>query len=65
MSDVFFDIDTQLDFVLPAGALYVPGAEKILPVVARLNRHAIGKGIPLISTADAHREDDPEFTQWT
>lgn len=64
MSDVFFDIDTQLDFVLPAGALYVPGAEKILPVVAWLNRYAVEKGIPLISSADAHRENDPEFAQW-
>jgi nicotinamidase/pyrazinamidase len=57
MKTVFFDIDTQIDFVYPAGALYVPGAEHILPVVAELNRHA-----PLvISTMDAHSEDDPEF----
>ena len=57
MKAVFFDIDTQIDFVYPAGALYVPGAERILPAVAELNRHA-----PLvISTMDAHSEDDPEF----
>jgi nicotinamidase/pyrazinamidase len=43
---VFFDIDTQNDFVLPAGALYVPGAEHVLPVIARLNRHAAAQGIP-------------------
>ena len=57
MKTVFFDIDTQIDFVYPAGALYVPGAERIVPVVAELNRRA-----PLvISTMDAHSEDDPEF----
>ncbi len=57
MKTVFFDIDTQIDFVYPAGALYVPGAEQILPVIGELNRHA-----PLvISTMDAHAEDDPEF----
>jgi len=57
MKTVFFDIDTQIDFVYPAGALYVPGAERILPVIAELNRRA-----PLvISTMDAHSEDDPEF----
>ena len=57
MKTVFFDIDTQIDFVYPAGALYVPGAELILPVVGELNRRA-----PLvISTMDAHSEDDPEF----
>jgi nicotinamidase/pyrazinamidase len=57
MKTVFFDIDTQIDFVYPAGALYVPGAERIVPVIAELNRRA-----PLvISTMDAHSEDDPEF----
>lgn len=57
MKTVFFDIDTQIDFVYPAGALYVPGAETIVPVIAELNRRA-----PLlISTMDAHSEDDPEF----
>lgn len=64
MATVFFDIDTQLDFVCPAGALYVPGAGKILPAVARLNRYAAGRGIPLISTADAHLENDAEFGAW-
>lgn len=64
MTTAFFDIDTQNDFMLPAGALYVPGAEKILPQIARLNQWAKQRGIPLISTADAHREDDPEFARW-
>ena len=35
MKTVFFDIDTQIDFVYPAGALYVPGAEHILPAGRR------------------------------
>jgi nicotinamidase/pyrazinamidase len=57
MKTVFFDIDTQIDFVYPAGALYVPNAERIVPAIAQLNRRA-----PLvISTMDAHSEDDPEF----
>lgn len=64
MRTVFFDVDTQNDFMLPAGALYVPGAEQILPAVARLNRYAAEHGIPLISSTDAHAENDPEFQQW-
>jgi nicotinamidase/pyrazinamidase len=57
MKTVFFDIDTQIDFVYPEGALYVPGAEHILPLIGELNR-----GAPLvISTMDAHTKDDPEF----
>jgi nicotinamidase/pyrazinamidase len=57
MKTVFFDIDTQIDFVYPAGALYVPGAERILPVIGELNSRAPA----LITTMDAHAEDDPEF----
>ena len=60
MKTVFFDIDTQIDFVYPAGALYVPGAERILPVVGELNRRAP----VLISSMDAHTEDDPEFATY-
>lgn len=61
MKTVFFDVDTQVDFLFPSGALYVPGAEAILDRVTRLNRHAASRGIPVISTIDAHSEDDPEF----
>ena len=56
---LYFDIDTQIDFMFPAGSLYVPGAEKLLPLIAKLNRE--GK---LISTTDAHTENDPEFKTW-
>ena len=64
MRTVFFDIDSQLDFLYPSGALYVPGAERILPAIARLNRYAAQHGIPVVSTADAHTENDPEFKIW-
>ncbi len=62
--DVVFDVDTQLDFLYPAGALYVPGAEAIVPQVAALNRYASEHGIPVVSTVDAHAENDPEFRDW-
>jgi nicotinamidase/pyrazinamidase len=64
MKPVFFDIDTQLDFMVPAGALYVPGADSILDRIAVLNRYAASQGIRVISTTDAHSEDDPEFKVW-
>jgi nicotinamidase/pyrazinamidase len=64
MRTVFFDIDTQLDFVSPAGALYAPGAERVIEAVARLNRHAASRGMVVISTTDAHAENDAEFAQW-
>jgi nicotinamidase/pyrazinamidase len=64
MKTVFFDIDTQYDFMLPAGALSVPGAVRILPAVAQLNRWAASNGCIVVSTMDAHAESDPEFQVW-
>lgn len=61
---VFFDVDTQIDFLDPQGALYVPGAEKIVDRVAALNRFAAARGIPVVATMDAHAPDDPEFRDW-
>jgi len=64
MTTAFFDVDSQLDFLYPAGALYVPGAERIVPAIAHLNRFAAAHGIPVVSTTDAHTENDPEFAIW-
>ncbi|HUI79800.1 MAG TPA: isochorismatase family protein, partial [Bryobacteraceae bacterium] len=46
------------------GALYVPGAERIVPAIHSLHRHAAVASIPVLSTMDAHTEDDPEFQSW-
>jgi nicotinamidase/pyrazinamidase len=64
MKTIFFDIDSQLDFLCPAGALYVPGAEHVVPAIAHLNHYAAAHGVPVISTTDAHTENDPEFQSW-
>lgn len=64
MSTVFFDVDTQLDFICPAGALPVPGAEAIVKPLAELTRFAAAHHIQVVSTMDAHPEDDPEFRIW-
>jgi nicotinamidase/pyrazinamidase len=64
MKTIFFDVDTQLDFVYPAGALYAPGAENIVPALARLTQFAKANQIQILSTADAHSEDDLEFASW-
>jgi nicotinamidase/pyrazinamidase len=61
---LFFDIDTQIDFVFPAGALYSAGAESVIGPVAWLNRYAAENGIPLISSMCAHPEDAEEFREW-
>ncbi len=64
MKTAFFDVDTQLDFVYPAGALYTPGAESIVKALGELTHFAFSSNIQVISTTDAHIEDDPEFAEW-
>lgn len=61
---VFVDVDTQVDFVEPGGALYVPAAEKLKPNFARLVHAARQAGVPIVASADAHAPDDPEFAQF-
>jgi nicotinamidase/pyrazinamidase len=61
---VFLDVDTQVDFMLPSGRLYVPHAEEIIPNLAELMSWARAHRIPIISSADTHAPDDPEFALW-
>ncbi|HSW39330.1 MAG TPA: isochorismatase family cysteine hydrolase [Acidobacteriota bacterium] len=60
----FLDVDTQRDFMLPGGNLYVRGAERIIPKLRRLFDFAGNNDITVISTADAHDAGDPEFEQF-
>jgi nicotinamidase/pyrazinamidase len=61
---VLWEVDAQVDFMLPGGALYVPGAENIIPNIARLVDAAQRTRTPLIASADAHPPGDPEFAQF-
>jgi nicotinamidase/pyrazinamidase len=58
---VLWEVDTQQDFMLPGGKLYVPGAEKIIPNIKRLVDEAREGRVLLISSACRHLPNDPEF----
>ncbi len=58
---VFVDVDTQVDFISPAGKLPVPRAGEIVANLGRLTEYARGHSIPIIATACAHDEGDAEF----
>jgi nicotinamidase/pyrazinamidase len=65
MKNIFFlDVDTQRDFMLPSGTLYVPGAERMIPKLRRLFEFARKNEITVLSSVDAHTVDDPEFQQF-
>ncbi|MCR8453721.1 MAG: cysteine hydrolase [Crenarchaeota archaeon] len=57
-------VDMQNDFVSSSGALYVKGAEKIIPRIQNLIRKAREKDVLIVFTMDTHRQDDFEFKVW-
>ena len=59
---IFWEVDTQKDFMLPGGKLYVPGAERLLPNIRRLTDAARQGRVFLVSHGCYHTPDDPEFT---
>ena len=61
---VFVDVDTQRDFMYSDGALYVKGAETIIPNLKQLIHAAVKAGIPIVSAADNHRETDEEMNEF-
>jgi nicotinamidase/pyrazinamidase len=60
---VFWDVDTQIDFIERDGKLYVPGAENLKDNLKYLTRLGAQK-TRLCGSVDAHLPDDPEFTEW-
>ena len=58
---ILWEVDTQADFMLPAGKLYVPGAENLLPNIRRLTDAARQDRVFLVSHGCFHTPDDPEF----
>jgi nicotinamidase/pyrazinamidase len=60
-SVVFWEVDTQRDFMLPGGALYAPGADKMLPNLKKLVDAARDGKVFLVSSVCHHAPDDPEF----
>jgi nicotinamidase/pyrazinamidase len=61
---VFVDIDTQRDFLDPAGALHIAGSDAVVPNLARLTGFARARGIPVLATACAHTLEDDELRRF-
>jgi nicotinamidase/pyrazinamidase len=64
---IFWDVDTQHDFMRSDGLLYVPGSEEIAATLGALTAYAHTHGIRIVASADdhvpGHRElsDTPDF----
>jgi nicotinamidase/pyrazinamidase len=60
-SIVLWGVDMQVDFMLPGGKLYVPGAEKLIPNIKRLVDTARSGNTLMVASACQHSKNDPEF----
>jgi len=61
-SVVLWDVDTQVDFMLPHGKLYVPEAEQTVGAMQRLVAAARDAGVVHVASADDHELYDPEIS---
>ena len=59
---ILWDVDTQIDFVYPDGKLAVPGADAVIPAMARLVAWARQNDVVHIASADDHELNDPEIS---
>jgi len=60
---IFWDVDTQVDFMMHVGKLSVPGAEEIIPNLSRLTSFAREKSVPIFGSVDYHSMKDPEISE--
>jgi nicotinamidase/pyrazinamidase len=51
---IFWDVDTQVDFMHPDGKLYVPDAATLVPNLQALTDRAHAEGIRIVASADDH-----------
>jgi len=59
---IFWDEDTQNDFILPEGKLYVRGAETLRSTLGALTRFAHDRAVPIVASADDHDVTNPEIS---
>jgi nicotinamidase/pyrazinamidase len=59
----FLVVDVQNDFADPAGGLYVPGGEDVVPLINHEVQRALEAGATVVYTQDWHPEHTPHFAQ--
>jgi nicotinamidase/pyrazinamidase len=62
-SCLFWNVDTQYDFVSPKGKLYVPDAEMLLTVWQQLTQLAEENSIKVVNSADWHFDKSNELSE--
>lgn len=60
---LFWDVDTQRDFMLPEGKLHISGAEDIMETISEIRRFALEKRYPIVASTDWHGLQNAEISQ--
>ena len=60
---IFWDVDTQVDFMRADGKLYVADSESLIPVLARLTDYAHERRIRIIASSDDHVPGHRELSE--
>ena len=67
---IHYRVDIQHDFMKPDGALYVPKAEQLIPILQQLTAQAFTKRIPIFESVDSHfgtdayKDREQELQRW-
>ncbi len=61
-SVLFWNVDTQNDFMMANGKLYVQDAEQIIPVLTQLSAFAEKYNIRVVNSCDYHNEETLELS---
>ena len=60
---LFWNVDTQHDFMDKDGALYVEGAEEIKPTLKKISEYVKNSNISMVHTSDWHYFDSEELSE--
>jgi|GEM_PF-6360567 len=63
MKTIFWNMNTQNDFFLESGTMYIKGIEKIIPNLERLTEFAKENNYQIINSGDSHTLDSSEFIE--
>ncbi len=61
---IFYDINTQRDFILHDGKFHIEGAEKFVPVWKAITDLARDQNVRIVCSVDCHVPGDPLLKSW-
>src|SRR5260370_14715707 len=61
---IFYDINTQRDFILHDGKFHIEGAENLVPTWKAITDLARDQEVKIVCSVDCHVPGDPQLKSW-